>query len=207
MRGDPGVFPVFPLGSMKDHRCVHGLMSYASCTHGRSTHVRKTAVIVKELSPNFPFLVSFEFGSASISEGRKLLSMSGGLANSGAPSRCASRAELPSGQGALTLTQRGLPSSTPQQKAPAGGWLTRHPASPNCQLQRVGYNTLSVLLNGSQHACPQNVQATAPGDPCSPLEPCPALHIKIPGSTQSNEQGWSTSGVEWDTWPAPLAQT
>lgn len=68
----------------------------------------------------------------------------------------------------------GFPAPLPSRRLQLGGWLMRQPTSPNCQIQRVGCNTLSVLLNWSQHACPQNVQATAPGDPCSLLEPCPA---------------------------------
>lgn len=69
------------------------------------------------------------------------------------------------------------------------------PASPNCQIQYVGYRALSVLLNWARHACSQNVQAAAPGVRVLCLNP--ALHCtkEFQLLTQSNERGLFRKGI------------
>lgn len=80
------------------------------------------------------------------------------------------------GRGWKPQCRGGSPTPLPSRRLQLEGWAMEQPASPDRRIQYMGY---CVLLNWTQHACPQNVQATAPGDQCSLLEPRPALHIEI----------------------------
>lgn len=69
----------------------------------------------------------------------------------------------------------------PHLHSPAEGssWRDRPWSNPRLLTAEPTTWAPVFLLDWTQHACPQNVQATAPGDRCSLLEPRPALHVEI----------------------------
>ena len=170
----------------------HWRVSYNPHTCRSNVSVRKTTVIITELSPKFAptnetllFLLLLNSVQHPPWVRGKLLSISNVLANwNYTMQNCLAR-----NANSFLSVSRAVPLSevgAPQQKA--SGWVVGHGTTwffqlPN-QIKSVGYNTLSVALNWAQHACPQNVQVTA--QEMSVLCLNPALHKKFQFLTLSN---------------------